>query len=251
MFLRSFIGGVVIATGLTLTTTATLAEQQVLKKPDIAEMLKRKMLQRSRTIRPRSYLRQVYGSATVAREVKADLVVLSVGLKAKSDSAGNAVKALDEKKKSIIEAIKTSGFDVSNVDVSNLRVYGRSRSQYVNGARQMVKSFDGTMSIEFTFKAGDDVLADVAKIAGDRVTSINSMRFKFSQQAWNNVVTELKASALEKATQDAKTKAERQNRSLSVLTRKSVNDPYGRGRRGSSKRSVFLQVRARVTYQTK
>ncbi len=256
MFLKSFIGGVVIATGLTLTATSltitsAVAEQTPPKKPDVAEMLKRKMLQRPRTFRPRSYARQVYGSATVSREVKADLVVLNVGLKAKSDNAGNAVKALDAKKSSIIESIKASGFDVSNTDVSNLRVYGRTRSQYVNGVRQMVKSFDGSMSIEFTFKASDDVLADVAKIAGDRVSSINSMRFKFSKQAWDAAVTELKASALEKATQDAKTKAARQNRTLDVLTAKTVNDPYSRGLRGLSKRSVLLQVRARVTYQTK
>jgi len=256
MFLKSFIGGVVIATGLTLTTaslsiTSAAADQATLKKPDIAELLKRRMLNRPVRRPVGSYRRQVYGSASVSREVKADLVVLSVGLKTKGDNAGNTVKALDAQKKSIIDAIKSSGFDVSNVDVSNLRVYGRSRSQYVNGSRQMVKSFDGSMSITFTFKAGDDILSDVAKIAGDRVTSINSLRFKFSKQTWNSAVTELKASALEKATQDAKSKAETRNRTLGVLTSKSVNDPYGRGRRGSSMRSVFLKVRARVTYQTK
>ncbi len=247
MLLKSILGGVVIATGLTLTTTGAVAEQPVLKKPDIAEILKRKMLRKP----IRRYGRQVYGRANVSSELRADLVVLSVGIKANSDNAGNAVQALDAKKKAILDAIKSSGFEVSNAQVSNLRVYNRNRSSYVNGQRKNVASFEGSMSIEFVFQASDDVLADVAKIAGNRVTSINSMRYKFSKQAWDTAVTELKAKALDQATRQAKTKAQHQNRELGMLMSKTTTDPYNRGQRGATKRSMLLQVTARVTYQTK
>ena len=252
MLLKSFIASSVLAssvlaTGLTLSASGALAEQPVVKKPDIAEMLKRKMLKRKPI---RRYGRQIYGSARLTREVKADLVVLSVGIKADGENAGKAVSALDAKKKSILDAIKSSGFDVASGEVSALRVYNRNRSKYVNGQRTNVGTFQGSMSIEFTFKAGENVLADVAKIAGDRVTNINSMRYKFSKQAWDVAATELKAEAFEKATQNAKQKAEQRNATLGTLMTKTVNDPYRRSQRGLRKRTMQMRVNARVTYQS-
>ena len=247
MLLKSFIAIGVIASSLTMTTTKAVAEQPAAKKPDIAEMLKRKMLRQP--IRNRRFARKVYGRARISREVQADLVVLSVGIKANGDNAGQSVSALEAKKKAVITAIETSGFKVSKSEVSGLRVFNRRRTQYVDGQRKTVRTFEGTMNIEFTFKASDNVLADVAKITGDRVTGINSLLFKFSTQAWNNITTELKAQALDKATQSAKAKAKRSNRTLGTLMAKTVNDPHNRGLRGSRKRTMLLQVNARVTYQ--
>ena len=175
------------------------------------------------------------------------LVTVNFDLSAQGSDAGKTISALAEKKDLLVKAAKGLNIAVLRTSTSSLNVRSRSvRSFTADGNRTNKNVFEGKMGVLFTFKAGEDVLVNIGKIADDRVSSVSRMQFSFSQGEWEKQSADLKKRAMAKARANAEDQAEQQGRTLKNMTRSSFREPRCRTR--NLQQLIDVQVTARVTY---
>lgn len=237
-FTASFVAGAAVSSQL------AQAEQAPTVKLDLTQAIKKSL-----TTRRLGYARPVRGQASIVANLKADLVTVNFGLKATGGTAGETISALSGKKDELIAAAKAAGTETVEASTTAINVRARSMRRYsADGSQTRKDVFNGTLSVLITFKAGDDVLATIGKIASDKVSSVGQMQFSFSDEGWANQSKDLKQKAFDKARDNAVEQARRQGREITTVSRSHVNDPRRPSR--YRQRTVPVNIMATVSYNT-
>jgi len=242
--IASMATAIICGTGLSLSVQAASNDnnQAATIKLDLTDTI-RKSLGKRRL----GYGRPIRSSGIINGTMKADLVTVNFDLSAQGSDAGKTISALAEKKDLLVKAAKELNIAVLRTSTSSLNVRSRSvRSFTADGNRTNKNVFKGKMGVLFTFKAGEDVLVNIGKIADDRVSSVSRMQFSFSQGEWEKQSADLKKRAMAKARANAEDQAEQQGRTLKNMTRSSFREPRRRTR--NLQQLIDVQVTARVTY---
>ncbi len=237
-----FVLAVVCTAGLVIPFQSASAEQSPALQLDLRQAIKNSL----NPIRRLSHARPIRSTGTAVMILKADLVTVNFGISSLGENAGSAIGALSRQKDELIDAAKDLGVEVVNNSSTSLNVRSRRARSSFKKDNEPKKTFNGTMSVILTFKADNDILAQIGKIAGDRVTSVRSMQFSFSQSEWDKQISGLKKRALDMARSKAVEQATQQGRELKNVVRSNVNTP--RHSRHNRQQSIVVSVTARVSY---
>jgi len=230
------------------SSTNAFAEQPPAIKLDLSKTIKKTLSeQRSGLKVVNRFKRPISVSSTVFAVLRADLVTVHMSLSAQGSDAGDAINSLDRKKDDLINAAKKVGIEIVASTTSSLNV--RSNRARFNSNNDG-KSFNGTLSVVLTFKAGENVLRDIAKFAGKDVTGVNQLKFSFSNDEWEKQSADLKKRVTEKARASATEKAAEQGKELGTVKRSNINLPRHRNR-NQRQQMVKVQATARMTYNLK
>ena len=230
--------------GSSVNMTVAKAEKLPTIKLNLADTIKKRM-----GTRRIGYARPIRASATIVTTLKADLVTVNFGLAAQGDDAGSTITALSEKRNALVKAAKWLGFDTVEDSVTALNVRSRSNRAFLNRGNGQKAGFTGTMAVLLTFKTGQNgegVLANIAKIAGDRVSRVGNMQFTFSEDDWEKQIAVLKKQALDKAHANAVEQASQQGRELKGIKNSQISNPRRNTR--SRKQMVDVYITATVSY---
>ena len=209
----------------------------------------REVIKKSLKTRRVGYARPVNGSATVTATLKADIVTVSFGLVGKGPDAGSAIEDLSKQKDNLVKSAKNLGFEIISAATTSLNVRARSVRGYASdGSRTSKNVFHGSLAVLLKFKASDNVLTDVARIADDRVNSVGRMVFSFSREKWQEVISTLKKQALEQARANASEQASLQGREVTTVIRSNVRPP--RRPRGNPQQMIDIHVTASASFNT-
>lgn len=236
---------VVMVAALTGSVSAGNAKELPVVKATALDALKKQLPFSNR----RRFGQRIYATGRAYKYLKADLVTVRLGISADGSDAGAAVSALTGTREKLLADIGAGGMKVVRSQISNLRVNARTRRNYVDGIRQTVKVYRGTLSVAVTFSASDNVMADIARISSDKINRIDSMRFSFSKLSWKKQTDALKQEALARAEAQAEDRAASRNRKLGQIMRRNVTVQFFNPR-GYNTRDVNIRASARVTYAT-
>lgn len=230
------------------TSTNAFAEQPPALKLDLSEVIKKTLSgePRKRRISNR-YSRPVSASSTVFATLRADLASVHMSLNALGSDARDTINTLDRKKDELINAAQKVGIEIVSSTTSSLNVRS-SRSRF--NSNNDGKKFNGTLSVVLTFKAGENVLGDIAKFASKDVTGVNQLKFSFSDGEWEKQSNNLKKRVVEKTRAIATEKAAEQGKELGGVKRSNINLPRYRSR-NQRQQMVKVQATARMTYNLK